>query len=187
MAKILDVAQFITESTPNVDKMRLYKLCFFAQGWHLAWAGSPLVTESFEAWRKGPVPPTVRNATEGTARGWSIPFVPGGDSAELTTFEKEVIESVVEFYAAKTSTELSRLSHGQAWSLARQGLPEAARGNEEISVLALREEFTSYLKSSNSLPTPPAPACVFSFEDAIAAAALVEEDWSETFNILATK
>lgn len=32
MATILDVGQYITELLPSVDKMKLYKLCYFSQG-----------------------------------------------------------------------------------------------------------------------------------------------------------
>lgn len=42
MATILDVGQYITELLPGVDKMKLYKLCYFSQGWHLAWTGAPV-------------------------------------------------------------------------------------------------------------------------------------------------
>lgn len=36
MATVYNVGQLITELVPSIDKMRLYKLCFFSQGWHLA-------------------------------------------------------------------------------------------------------------------------------------------------------
>ena len=49
MATILDVGQYITELLPSVDKMKLYKLCYFSQGWHLAWTGKPLFSDEFEA------------------------------------------------------------------------------------------------------------------------------------------
>ena len=36
MANVYDVGQYITELVPNVNKMKLYKLCYFSQGWKLA-------------------------------------------------------------------------------------------------------------------------------------------------------
>lgn len=41
MANVYDVGQYITELVPTVDKMKLYKLCYFSQGWKLAWTGCP--------------------------------------------------------------------------------------------------------------------------------------------------
>lgn len=31
MANVYDVGQYITELVPTVDKMKLYKLCYFSQ------------------------------------------------------------------------------------------------------------------------------------------------------------
>ena len=42
MAHVKDAAQFITELTGGVDKLKLLKLCYFAHGWHLAWSGRTL-------------------------------------------------------------------------------------------------------------------------------------------------
>jgi uncharacterized phage-associated protein len=35
--------------------MKLQKLLYYCQGWHLAWDGEPLFGEEFEAWLSGPV------------------------------------------------------------------------------------------------------------------------------------
>lgn len=59
MAAILDIGQYITELLPGVDKMKLYKLCYFSQGWHLAWTGKPLFADEFEGWRHAPCLPTA--------------------------------------------------------------------------------------------------------------------------------
>nr|WP_255365881.1 type II toxin-antitoxin system antitoxin SocA domain-containing protein [Corynebacterium sp. NML130628] len=50
--------------------MKLYKICFFAQGWHLAWTGLPLFEGELQAWAKGPVPYNLRGSTENVACGW---------------------------------------------------------------------------------------------------------------------
>ncbi len=65
MAHVKDAAQFITELTGGVDKLKLLKLCYFAHGWHLAWNGRPLFSEPLEACRYGPVPRALWNACTG--------------------------------------------------------------------------------------------------------------------------
>ena len=42
------------EDTP-LDHLRLQKLVYLAHGWHLAIHGRPLIEESVEAWKYGPV------------------------------------------------------------------------------------------------------------------------------------
>jgi uncharacterized phage-associated protein len=40
-------------------QMKLQKLMYFAHGWHLALADASLIDEQFEAWKYGPVVPSV--------------------------------------------------------------------------------------------------------------------------------
>lgn len=42
-----------------VTQMKVQKLLFFAQGYHLAKFGEPLIIEEFEAWQYGPVVPNI--------------------------------------------------------------------------------------------------------------------------------
>ena len=45
-----------------MTNLRLQKLLYFAQGWHLARFGRPLFDASIEAWPYGPVVPEVYRA-----------------------------------------------------------------------------------------------------------------------------
>ena len=56
MANVYDVGQYITELVPTVNTMKLYKLCYFSQGWKLAWTGCLLFQEPLQAWTNGPIP-----------------------------------------------------------------------------------------------------------------------------------
>jgi uncharacterized phage-associated protein len=46
----------------QITPLKLQKLVYFAQGWHLALADRPLIDEQVEAWRYGPVIPSVYRA-----------------------------------------------------------------------------------------------------------------------------
>lgn len=45
-----------------VTQMKLQKMVFFAHGYHLARYGERLIEEKFEAWKFGPVVPTIYHA-----------------------------------------------------------------------------------------------------------------------------
>ncbi len=59
MADIKDVAQYFLlladrEAGDSITHLKLQKLCYYAQAWHLADYGDPLFDAEFEAWAHGP-------------------------------------------------------------------------------------------------------------------------------------
>ena len=64
MANVYDVGQYITELVPTVNTMKLYKLCYFSQGWKLAWTGCLLFQEPLQAWANGPIPIALRDRSK---------------------------------------------------------------------------------------------------------------------------
>lgn len=52
----LDIAK---ESKSNLTPMQLQKLVYFAHGWSLALFNEPLIAESIQAWKFGPVIPSL--------------------------------------------------------------------------------------------------------------------------------
>lgn len=64
-ASVLDVAAYVLESQGPMTHMKLQKLCYYSQAWHLAWDGVPLFPERIEAWANGPVVPVLYEALRG--------------------------------------------------------------------------------------------------------------------------
>lgn len=52
----LDIAE---SQNKKLTLMKLQKLVYFAHGWHLAIADKPLIDERVEAWKYGPVIPSI--------------------------------------------------------------------------------------------------------------------------------
>ena len=50
------------ESGKFVTQMKLQKMVYFAHGYHLAKYGTPLIVEEFQAWKFGPVVPSIYQA-----------------------------------------------------------------------------------------------------------------------------
>ena len=201
MASIVDAGQYITERIPNVDKLKLYKLCYFSQGWHFAWTGRPMFCEEFQAWRHGPVSRELHARTwqvAGSHRPWPVPCVPGGLSENLSAYEREVVDSIITFYGGVDSTELSDLSHGLAWNKARRGIAKDQKSNEVLQATAILQEFSQALVSRKPTPQSPlqSPEVLLpnveldeDVEQILASpqAKQVEHDWRETFRILANR
>ena len=63
MSSVHDVADFFinlaSADQDSLTHLKLQKLCYYAQGWHLALQGKPLFAARLEAWAHGPVAPVL--------------------------------------------------------------------------------------------------------------------------------
>ena len=67
-----------------------------------------------------------------------------GNPENLTPIQKETIDKVLEFYGDRTSQWLSDLTHQEEpWIGARKGLAATQRGNQEITLAAMAEYYSS--------------------------------------------
>lgn len=184
MANILDLSQFFVSKLGKVDEHRLHKLCYFAQGWSLAWTSKPITDAKFQAWKYGPVALDVRRSIDRTN---DVTSVQGGDPTRLTDNEVKIAESVCEFYSPLSFNELTALSHGEAWEKARGPLPADAQCDTVLDELDLLKEFSRYAVNKQ-VPMPTLPILSrkeSSLEDLLAAGERVEARWHEVFSLLA--
>lgn len=133
MASITDVATYILENLESVSTMKLQKLAFYSQAYHLVNDGAPLFPEEFEAWANGPVAPDLFRKHRGEfviSRGFFGPL----DSGALSEAEKATIDHVLSRLKDWTGAQLSNLTHSEApWQEARAGLAPNARSTKPIT------------------------------------------------------
>lgn len=141
MATAHDVAKYILSKRSPLSTMKLQKLVYYCQAWHLVWEDRPLFDEHIEAWANGPVVPDLYREHRGDfqRKTW-----PRGDLRSLKTDEKTTIESVLDFYGPMDAFVLSELTHReQPWKSARGNLPPGARGSQEITQASMAEYYGS--------------------------------------------
>lgn len=117
---ITDVAKFLLETeTEPMTTMKLQKLCYYAQAWHLAWYDEPLFPENFQAWVNGPVCPQLYALHRGK---YSIDaqHLTSGDSTALSLPQKQHVLDIKNHYGQLSGAELSELTHQETpWRVAR--------------------------------------------------------------------
>ncbi|MGH8828323.1 MAG: Panacea domain-containing protein [Jiangellaceae bacterium] len=139
MASAHDVAAYIVKSRGSMTAMKLQKLVYYSQAWHLVWESRPLFEEPIEAWANGPVVPSLYRKHRGRFR---VDQWPDGDPTSLTTDELESIDAVLEFYSPMPAHELSELTHRERpWRDARGDLPPGAPCKAEITVNSMYEYY----------------------------------------------
>lgn len=144
MAKARDVADLVLESLGSATTMKLQKLLYYCQGWHLAWDAEPLFEERIEAWANGPVVRDIYDLHRGSFHlHHPLPDKWDADRTRLTPDERETVDVVVDFYRDWTADQLSRATHHERpWIEARDGLSPTDRGNREISLETMQDYFT---------------------------------------------
>jgi uncharacterized phage-associated protein len=141
MADVYDVAQYILEQRGEMTAMKLQKLVYYSQAWHIAWTDDVLFSNRIEAWADGPVTPDLFARHRGFFR---LSTVRGGDSRCLTEDEKDTIDRVLGFYGAKSPQWLSDLTHMEdPWKNARRDVPDRAISNNEITPDAMGTYYAS--------------------------------------------
>ena len=143
MATVYDVARYITERTGELSAMKLQKLAYYSQAWHLAWEEKPLFDEDFQAWANGPVVPELYARHRGMLSVTSALFA-DADTSTLDQKACENIDKVLGFYGEKSAFWLSNLTHSERpWLEARGDTPPGERSEVVITKAAMAEYYSS--------------------------------------------
>jgi uncharacterized phage-associated protein len=133
---IFDVAKYILHAIGGeISTMKLQKLCYYSQAWHLALKGEPLFPEEFEAWANGPVCRELFNAHKGWfgIREIHIPQALCSRD-ELPEMVVMHVNRVLEGYGKYDGAELSEISHKEdPWRCTRR--------NAIISIDSMKEYY----------------------------------------------
>jgi uncharacterized phage-associated protein len=144
MGKVDDVAALILDRLGEMTAMKLQKLVYYSQVWHLVWEEKPLFEEPIEAWANGPVVPALYDKHRGEFKVSS--WRKWGSAENLDGSEIESIDVVLERYGPLPAHTLSELTHQETpWLDARQGLAPGERGNRVISQESMYEFYDSLL------------------------------------------
>lgn len=119
----LDVANALIEiarqDNAPVSVMKLLKLLYFVQGWHMGIHGTPLFEEPFEAWDYGPVIPSVYRQFKGNG---SMPILrPSPEGGPLPEKVYAFVRQVYDAYKDSNAIALANETHAPEgpWHRAR--------------------------------------------------------------------
>ncbi|MCH8342708.1 MAG: SocA family protein [Planctomycetes bacterium] len=112
----------------QVTPMQLNKLVYITHGWHLALTGDPLINETAEAWKYGPVVSSLYQEFKRFGRTPITKFAVEWEGDNPVTAKlpvgaeeaKDIIERVRKAYSGYSGLQLSALTHkkGTPWAKA---------------------------------------------------------------------
>ena len=134
------IAKFIIQSSQTpISNLKLQKLLYYVQGWHLGIYGEPVFAEQIQAWIHGPVVPAVFQSYRHFK--WTpISIEPG-----LVKVDKHTSGHVVAILGAfgnLTAAQLEVISHSEApWIEARMGLDPKSPSKTVITHESMKRFF----------------------------------------------
>jgi uncharacterized phage-associated protein len=141
MATAHDVAAYILKKRGSMSAMKLQKLVYYSQAWHLVWEDEPLFADHIQAWANGPVAPALYKEHRGK---FTVGTWPAGDAGRLRPSQRSSVDAVLEYYGDKSAFWLSELTHREApWKDAREGVGPGEPCSNEIKKAAMAEFYGS--------------------------------------------
>lgn len=125
------------EDPALLSNIKLQKLLYYVQAWHLAFYNKALFKGKFQAWIHGPVHREIFDRFRDSKYLYSeINFediINPKINEKLSDSEKAHINSILETYSPYSGVQLEDMSHNEdPWIITRNGYSSSARCEEEI-------------------------------------------------------
>lgn len=152
---VWDVAEYFIRKAAGqpeggLTHLKLQKLLYYAQAWHLALEGTPLFDDRIEAWSYGPVVPAVYRKYKDHA---SQLLEPRDGSAPLANRPavRAFLDEVWRVYGCYDASYLYRLTHTEApWQEARGNRAADEACAQEITHESMRRFYGAQIPNNRS-------------------------------------
>jgi uncharacterized phage-associated protein len=114
------------EAGDTISNLKLQKLLYYAQGFHLAMTGGPLFGERVEAWTHGPVVPDVYHQYKHKGAA-AIERPEVFDPEEIDAQARSILDEVHDVYGQYSAWKLREMTHQESpWIDAYKNGPGSA-------------------------------------------------------------
>lgn len=128
------------ERGENLTPLKLQKMMFYADAWHLALFDQEITGEKFKAWVHGPV--LISQYHRFKEFRW-MPIISDVTRPEVGVGLKDHLDDIVEIFGSETAVALERMTHQEfPWLEARGDLPDDEPCDNYIS----KETTTQYYR-----------------------------------------
>lgn len=144
-ATIFDVANFFLkivdrDSGSTITPLKLQKILYYAQGYHLAEYNRPLFDEDFQAWAHGPANPDIYDKYK--EYGYAAIGEPTEDLFDFDDNTTSFLTNIWETFGIYDGKYLEELTHGEEpWINARKGYEPGERCDTVITKDSMRSFF----------------------------------------------
>lgn len=152
MVTYFDVADYfiwLANTTGSyISNLKLQKLVYYSQAWHLALEDEPLFEEDFEAWIHGPVIPALYRSYK---KFGATPIIKDYITLNLPDLVVSHLKSIADEYFGIDAYDLERMTHReQPWIIARGEIPNTQPSNSIIKKQWMQEYYKEYAEEEES-------------------------------------
>ena len=151
------LAKYLLVKMGSTDHLKLQKLLYYVEAWHLVFFDTPIIEEDFRAWVHGPVLLSVWHDLKKLSilhgevqikkafRERNVQAV----TNKLDQDQLELIDDVLKEYGSKSGYHLECLTHAEApWRSARAGLAPDEPGSRKISKKLMKSFYRDRLQAN---------------------------------------
>lgn len=147
----MDLASYILAKLGPMTHLKLQKLVYYCEAYHLAYFEQSLIKDPFQAWVHGPVSVKLWVALKDKANIYdglkvkadATPGIVKKTKETLSKDQFEMINDLLKEFGKKTSYELECLTHEEEpWIEARKGTPP----NEKSKAVLSKKTMEKYYK-----------------------------------------
>lgn len=150
------IVDFCHEHGEPITNLRLQKLLYYSQAWHLGFTGKPLFPDRLEAWVHGPAQPEVFAHFSPFA---SQPIDRPPTGVKLPASAESHLNEVLAAYSGLSAFDLERLSQrDRPWQDARRGLANDDPATPVIAVGRLRVHYRQQANEQKKQKNTPTRA-----------------------------
>lgn len=152
---IQDVADYIigqfADEDGSLSILKLQKLIYYVQVWHLAFGRGSLFAGRFQAWVHGPVNRQVYDRFKDSHSLFATVsrenIRQGFDASVLPSEARDHIDEILEAYGQFSGVQLENMTHVEApWLEARGGLKSFERCDNELNEKTMQDFYSKLLK-----------------------------------------
>ncbi|SDD75266.1 Uncharacterized phage-associated protein [Dyadobacter soli] len=136
-----------------ITNMKLQKLVFYTQAWHIAVFNQEIFEEDFQAWIHGPVVPSLYERYKSFQ--WRPIIRDDLNEGSLRTLEnafstsmQEILADIIIEYFYKDAFALEQSTHSEApWRIARGGVAADEPSTNVIDKKTIHDYYSQFVKS----------------------------------------
>jgi uncharacterized phage-associated protein len=141
------------EDGKPIDQMKVQKLVYFAHGWYLAITNKPLLNEAIEAWRFGPVIPSLYHSLKYSGNQAITSTISVRKDPTIDETDPEVqayLNRIWNLYSPLSGIQLSNITHEEEtpWARIAKEFNNQIPADKDIDNESIKQYFLNQRKET---------------------------------------